>query len=176
MGQYFKPSNTTKKVNLVAHDFDNGLKIMEHSYIGNNFVETIMTLLANEWNGDNFVWAGDYSSEFNYAYSFEREKTNDYNNEFQILFSKDKIFIVNYDRREFVDFRKYISKAPKCEYGYQIHPLPMLTCSEQGLGGGDYHGEEDEFLGLWANDSIGVLTEEMEGDWVDITERLKFKE
>ena len=77
MGQYFKPSNTTKKVNLVAHDFDNGLKIMEHSYIGNNFVETIMTLLANEWNGDNFVWAGDYSSEFNYAYSFEREKTND---------------------------------------------------------------------------------------------------
>ena len=52
----------------------------------------------------------------------------------------------------------------------------MLTCSEQGLGGGDYHGEEDEFLGLWANDSIGVLTEEMEGDWVDITEKLKFKE
>lgn len=176
MGQYFKPANTTKKVNLVAHDFDNGLKIMEHSYIGNNFVEVVMTLLANEWNGDNFVWAGDYSEEFDYAYCFDREKLNNYRNDLQILFSKDKILIVNYDRREFVDLRKYISEAPKTEYDFQIHPLPMLTCSEQGLGGGDYRGEQDSFLGLWVNNSIGVITEEMEGDWLDITEKLEFKE
>ena len=50
MGQYFKPviidKKDSKKVvaSLHAHDFFNGLKLMEHSYVGNNFVNTFATL------------------------------------------------------------------------------------------------------------------------------------
>lgn len=50
MGQYYKPiilSDDNKVVAyMYSHDYDNGLKLMEHSYIGNNFVETFASLLA----------------------------------------------------------------------------------------------------------------------------------
>jgi hypothetical protein len=50
MGQYYKPiilGNTPKegehetvKAWMYSHEYDNGLKLMEHSYQGNNFVST----------------------------------------------------------------------------------------------------------------------------------------
>ena len=46
MGQYYTPilfkGNTEKA--FLSHQFDTGLKLMEHSYIGNSFTESIVTL------------------------------------------------------------------------------------------------------------------------------------
>lgn len=46
MGQYYMPTLIAKGgtiSTLYSHDYDNGLKLMEHSYIGNTFVSAVCT-------------------------------------------------------------------------------------------------------------------------------------
>jgi len=62
-------------------------------------------------------------------------------------------YLVNHDRKEFVDK----TKTPKDNDGWQMHPLPLLTCEGNGRGGGDYRGESD-LIGIWARNIIGVVT------------------
>lgn len=64
MGQYFQPcllAEDRKKVLnwMYSHHYDNGLKLMEHSYLGNDFVSAFETLIANK--PQRVVWAGDYA-------------------------------------------------------------------------------------------------------------------
>lgn len=65
MGQYFhacilKKNKKTVEKWLLAHDFDNGLKLMEHSWIENPFVKTFECLIHN--NPQIVVWARDLIS------------------------------------------------------------------------------------------------------------------
>lgn len=67
MGQYYYPIALGKKKRSIkgyflAHAYDNGLKLMEHSYLRNNFVAAVMTYL-NKVGGGRLVWAGDYADE-----------------------------------------------------------------------------------------------------------------
>ena len=63
MGQYYKPINLDKKQYVYSHDFGNGLKLMEHSWVGNQFVGVVEALIAEggAWHGDRIVWSGDYA-------------------------------------------------------------------------------------------------------------------
>lgn len=63
MGQYYKPVSLDKKEYLYTHDFGNGLKLMEHSYIGNDFMNAVEKLLTplGRWHKTRIVWAGDYA-------------------------------------------------------------------------------------------------------------------
>jgi hypothetical protein len=63
MGQYYKPINLDKKQYVYSHDFGNGLKLMEHSWVGNQFVGIVEALIAEggAWHGDRIVWSGDYA-------------------------------------------------------------------------------------------------------------------
>ena len=62
MGQYYKP--TVEKDGEVSvfysHDYDNGLKLMEHSYIGNDFVNAVSTKILK--SPGRVAWIGDYSN------------------------------------------------------------------------------------------------------------------
>ena len=64
MGQYYMPTLISEDGTvrtLYSHAYDNGLKLMEHSYIGNNFVNAVLTLL---WESPcRLAWIGDYSDE-----------------------------------------------------------------------------------------------------------------
>ncbi len=42
-----------------------------------------------------------------------------------------------------------------------IHPLSLLTCSGNGLGGGDYNGRNMALIGSWAGDVISLEYEPM---------------
>lgn len=62
MGQYYTPTfitETNEVSTLYAHEFDNGLKLMEHSYIGNNFVNAALSLIENR--PLRVAWIGDYA-------------------------------------------------------------------------------------------------------------------
>ena len=52
-----------------------------------------------------------------------------------------------------------------------IHPLPLLTCIGNGLGGGDYTNptlaSTDHLLGTWAWDEI-TITDEPINDYEEI--------
>ena len=69
MGQYYKPCVLKKNYKnvkqpvisgLYSYEFGNGLKLMEHSWVGNNFVRAAMQLIA-KYKGYPFVWCGDYA-------------------------------------------------------------------------------------------------------------------
>lgn len=63
MGQYYRPVNLDKKECLDPYKFDGGLKLMETCYVGNNYIDALTYLLANDWHGDRVILCGDYAWE-----------------------------------------------------------------------------------------------------------------
>jgi len=163
MGQYYKAAilkknKMTVKSWMYTHDYDNGLKLMEHSYIGNNFVDTFENQLIS--NPQRVVWGGDYADEC------KNRKSNIYDR------CKDSIkigprdvkvdhetyrFIVNHSKKLFVD-KISVPEIAHWE-GTRIHPLPLLTCEGNGRGGGDFRGDEKNIVGSWARDLISIEAE-----------------
>ena len=162
MGQYYYPIILDEDGNIVAwmdaHEYNNGLKLMEHSYIGNNFVSTFEFMLRpdGEYYKSHVVWAGDYADE-------EPDSENLYHlcEEEQCVHpSQMKTvqypYIVNHTKKQFVDKRKNTDSKDE---SFVIHPLPLLTCEGNGRGGGDFHGESP-LMGLWARDIISIEKEQ----------------
>ena len=166
MGQYYKPVSVEKREHVYSHDFGNGLKLMEHSWLTNGFVAVVEDLIAEggAWNGDKIVWAGDYADEE------KNRKSNLYGlckTEITPEATKNKYrYVLNTDTKEFVDKTKIpvsdVYVEDEKEYPYVIHPLPILTCEGNGRGGGDLHKESD-FVGKWARNRVTVANEVPEG-------------
>ena len=164
MGQYYKPISIDKKQYVYSHEYGNGLKLMEHSWIGNNFVGVVEDLIAEggAWHGDRIVWGGDYADP-------EKERKG---NLYEIVGRSDKNkinpvgtgtkyrYVLNMDTKEFVDTKKiplsdvYVDEKGK-EWPYTMHPLPILTCEGNGRGGGDFH-KDDPLVGKWARNRVSV--------------------
>jgi len=153
MGQYYKPVSIEKKEYVYSHDYGNGLKLMQHSYIGNNFVSAVENLIkkGGRWHKDHIVWAGDYADnellveENLFDLAIEKISPSDETDE-------SLRYIVNLDKKEFVDKKK----VPVTEYfedgeTMKIHPLPLLTCEGNGRGGGDFRDSDpNNLIGRWA--------------------------
>lgn len=181
MGQYYHPTNIEKKQYLYSHEFDNGLKLMEHSYIGNNFVEAVEILLSplGPWHKNKFVWAGDYAdgedredekSPNLYSTIGENEENkvspdviNDLRIEHNIEDTTRWRYVVNHTQKQYVDKEKALLTNE--EYCLKIHPLPLLTADGNGRGGGDYHDDLPDFdmVGLWAKEVISMEEQPPEG-------------
>ena len=157
MGQYYKPMSIDKMQHLSSHDYGNGLKLMEHSYIGNNFVNTVESLLApgGEWYKNRLVWAGDYADEEENGDNLWTQVGDDPIEPEDMEKVESGRYIVNHTEREFVD--KDI--VPKDSEGWKVHPLPLLTCEGNGRGGGDYR-RNNRYIGDWARDEISIEKEE----------------
>ncbi len=163
MGQYYEPAKlaANKKTVLAwlySHDYGNGLKLMEHSWVGNRFVRTVEKLLSKggDWYKSRIVWAGDY------AENCKGRKSNVYDrckkgNKIMPSIHTAGVgrYIVNHSKKLYVD-KKAVPKCSKSwNKGLQIHPLPLLTCEGNGQGGGDYYGES-KLIGIWARDIISI--------------------
>ena len=66
MGQYYygvilEKDKKTVKAWIYSHEYDTGLKLMEHSYLLNKFVGAFESQLVD--NIQRVVWAGDYSDK-----------------------------------------------------------------------------------------------------------------
>lgn len=180
MGQYYCAVNPKKREFLSPHDFGNGAKLMEHSYIGNSFLNAVESLLSDGggWHGDPLVWAGDYGDKgaflegekpFVRSTNPEKFRTKDVNlyefagAEFTNL-NPEAIpqpdsplgnYIVNHTKHEYV--RK--DSCPKDKDGYSVHPLSLLVSNGNGNGGGDYRGSSMNLVGTWAGDCISIECE-----------------
>ena len=159
MGQYYKPTSVDNMESLYSHDYGSMSKLMEHSYINNDFVEIAEYLLSpkGKWHKHSFVWAGDYAngeenSEKNLYMIAKEIQLKDYPE------GSSGRYIVNHTKKEYVD--KDI--VPEDEEGWKVHPLPLLTCEGNGRGGGDYH-LWNEFIGYWSRDKISVEKEAPKG-------------
>ena len=159
MGQYYIPviKRGNKMRRVYSHDFDNGLKLMEHSYIGNNFVNVIANDLVD--NPAQLYWCGDYAepSDFRSESMFKRiyrcawagnvkTRTTLENCNEEFDWSADWYFI-NMTKKEYI-------LMPK-EGDWVFNPISLLTAIGNGRGGGDYHSERcADTVGIWAGDKV----------------------
>ena len=177
MGQYYrcivlkKDWKETQKPILAAlspFDFDNGVKLMEHSYVRNDYVSAFMHLvheLDKDRSGLPCVWGGDYADTFSTEGLplFEKVNTDTQTPEIVGGFNAyDEAYDWFYDGDEHSDEYKealnliedynmhnyrYIINHTKKEYvkvpAYEknklkVHPLPILLAESSGRGSGDY--------------------------------------
>jgi len=170
MGQYYKPVVLNEKNQPVLHfscyDFGNGAKLMEHSWVGNDFVGFVEIYLAN--SPQRIVWAGDYADEesgevetiyekasrHGYRLSHGQDDVIDkYSHNFGYGKAAKRLkYLINYTKNQYV----IKPNVPK-EDGWQINPLPLLTCEVNGRGGGDFRGRDQKnLIGSWSRDLIGL--------------------
>ena len=186
MGQYYTPIIKRKDGTFetyYTHDYDNGLKLMEHSYVGNGFVDTVAKQLYN--NPGRLAWIGDYAENDDYfngddlavfikeSQEEARELKHRKKPPIAIDFMEDK-YVINLTKNEYVDMARYVEEAPIDRWvEAPINPLPLLTAVGNGRGGGDYGGE-DSMVGYWAGDEIVISDNRPAG--TDITEDCYFEE
>jgi len=175
MGQYYHPIILDAAGNIVvwmsAHKHNNGLKLTEHSYLKNSFVNTFEFGLSPEgpYHKSRVVWAGDYA---------DLEAGRDVNlyqlcNEYNLIIPEPKStlnfrYVVNHSKKLYVDK----TKIPCPQDCYIFHPLPLLTAEGNGRGGGDYRGDS-KLVGSWARDVISVeetITDDFSELVFDLTE------
>lgn len=188
MGQYYTPiiKRGKKFKGYYSHHYNNGLKLIEHSYVGNEFTETVMAELFD--NPGKLAWVGDYAeekdvkSEFTLQFiqaekrfgrSFDLGKNN-YSK--PIYLSKPEYrYIINYDKNEYIDMEEYCKMYNRKDF--ILHPVPLLTAIGNGRGGGDYYGSNMKLIGYWACDTI-MTTNDLEKDKnsINITDKLNFGE
>ena len=174
MGQYYKPVVLKEDyenesfpciLSLTPWKMGNGAKLMEHSYVGNNFVEAFAQIIhKNNKKGyaDNrVVWCGDYSEPINdnsiYHLAKQCEASGFYLEEYTDGIQRPYQYIVNTDKGQ------YVKVKPYNENKRTIHPLPLLTAYGNGQGGGHYYGSDMDKVGTWALDHVYTSDEVPEG-------------
>lgn len=184
MGQYYKvillaentvpnsepdtsPETSPEVIRLAIspYAYNQGAKLMEHSYMGNDLVNLVEYLVSKggPFYKSRIVWAGDCADS---EKTGEDSGRNLYHiagdNANWLLFSLPTDFdntklryIVNHSTKEYVDK----SKRNADRSGLIIHPLPLLVSEGNGCGGGDYRGRNDDMCGQWARDYISMETD-----------------
>lgn len=175
MGQYYHPVILDAAGNIVvwmsAHNYNNGLKLLEHSFLKNSFVNAFEFGLSPEgiYHKSRVVWAGDYADlepgkEANLYQMCDDDKLIVPDSKSTMIFR----YVVNHSKKLYVDK----TKIPCSGDRYALHPLPLLTAEGNGRGGGDYRGDS-ELVGSWARDVISVeetITDEFQELVFDLAE------
>jgi len=157
MGQYYQvvflaeknlEKNEIIRIHMCPWD---GLKLLEHSHINNTFVNAVEFQLSPKgmFYKTRVVWAGDYADVE------EHVNLNLYKMCYQC---PDKEYVptkkLSYEYKYILNHTKnlYVDKS---KYKY-YHPLPLLTVEGNGNSNSDYHGEDEDFIGMWSRDVISV--------------------
>jgi hypothetical protein len=172
MGQYYHTifldtANSRIRAWMDAWSYNNGHKLMEHSYIGNNYMAAVEWLLSplGFFYKTSIVWAGDYAEPEVASDSEEEDERQEKENLYHradradhadrqfcgipssIFNAADWPYLVNHTKKEYV---------VKPTARGSVHPLSILTSEGNGQGGGDYRGRDEHLAGRWARDIISV--------------------
>lgn len=182
MGQYYYgiifKENTTDFTDISnvkgafnAHDWGDGLRLCDHSWLHNGMVMRVMERIR-EMGTARVVWAGDYA---------DKEPDKDfhlYNMIVRIgVYSYGKAperqcqYIINHDKHEYID----LMQCPENSFGWCLHPLPLMTCEGNGRGGGDFDYDDkkngthyDDYVGKWSRDRLSVSNEKPDDTYTEI--------
>lgn len=174
MGQYYKVIILADNMELIRiwicpSSYNSGSKLMEHSYLNNNLMNAMEYLISP--NGmfykSRIIWTGDYAKSVKSEdINEEGEDLNLYHlaeqqyGKYMTPYLNEK-FIQNMDRYRYIinhTKKLYVDKQ-KCKNNndYIIHPLSLLVTDNcNGMGGGDYRGDNEHLCGTWARDIISV--------------------
>ena len=196
MGQYYHPTMIDENGNITwvyTHHYSDGLKLMEHSYIGNSTMNAVCGQIRN--HPLRIAWIGDYSDE-QYGDAYESKLPRE---EFMRVFDavygsrqQDHLvhpspmahdtdstgwYLVNHTQKcalhldSFILLNKWTEswKNPRTgeeeKWDMCIHPLSLLTACGNDRGGGDYHSGYPGYdrVGTWAFDLIELTENKPEG-------------
>jgi hypothetical protein len=179
MGQYYKVIILSDNNNIIRMwttptAYNCGNKLMEHSYLNNNFMNAMEYLISP--NGifymSRIIWAGDYANpEIEQIEQVSEDDINLYHmaeeqyGKYIVPYMDGKCiekfienmgryrYIVNHTKKLYVDKQK----CKKDYNGFIIHPLSLLVTDNcNGMGGGDYNGTDEHLCGTWTRDIISV--------------------
>ena len=160
---------------------------MEHSWVGNNFVNAVLSHIKD--NPMRVAWVGDYSDSVDITtfgngfitgkrsfLHYYRKAWGDKSKAplvdgaelFPLRTNHAAFFLVNNTKNCYIDLQHYVEQN-SVFYGndtepWCVNPLPLLTCIGNGQGGGDYFetlGAGD--VGTWAFDEIYITEEKPAG-------------
>lgn len=167
MGQYFRAAVEINGTFNVYDSLPNEhvpLKLTEHSWAGNSFVESVCALIYNQ--PANVAWVGDYANKeptvlAKYLYQkcyakkgYALQTTSRVIEETTFSMFEGDLFLVNHSKKIFVNCDSY---KKRCERdGWCMHPLPLLTAVGNRQGGGDYYSVNSNDIGTWAWDKISI--------------------
>lgn len=180
MGQYYRGAVLKKNhklakqpvlFSLSPYKFTNGAKLMEHSYIGNNYVDAYMEMISDDkglYFGYPFVWVGDYADSVRdkQYYDFAHEVEDKCFKTHESEFTKQPYYkyLINFTKKQYVKMPRFNPEI------WQMHPLSLLTAYGNGRGGGDYSGAFENEIGIWAFDRIGATNCESYIDILNLKE------
>ena len=172
MGQYYKFLNLDKKQK--CERAKPMLKLTEHSYLGNEYCEDILSLLSKEWKGDRVIHVGDYAegddgtTTGNLIDKIEKENNlpnknltvYDWGDSFKDVEPKENLtnirYVYNLDKREFVNLVKqpvqWFYYYKNQIYAVKFNSFALLIGCGNGQGGGDYSHKNKNKIGYWAGD------------------------
>ena len=169
---------------MVRRGYDNGLKLMEHSYIGNSVMNAVFGQIKD--HPLRIAWMGDYSDEeqgdvyehklmhtaflhiYETVYGEDQEKHLIQPEPMAFDLDSTGWYLVNHTQRQYISLDTYVNrnkweavwkdwKTGETEaYDMCINPLSLLTACGNDRGGGDYHAGFPDYnkVGLWAFDKI----------------------
>jgi hypothetical protein len=153
MGQYYlciflAEDGKFIRAYMSPHNYNNGAKLIEHSYVGNQFMDAVEHLLSPQgiFYRSRLVWAGDYADPEDNAENLYSTISDNQTKLIVTNKTTDCKFIVNHTKKLFINKSKLID----------IHPLSLLVSEGNGRGGGDYRGSDEELCGTWARDVIAM--------------------
>jgi len=168
MGAYFQATVNKKRYSTWATD--NGAKLLEHGYVGNDYVEKVLWHLLD--NPSHLVWLCDYHEG---ELTWDNVPEAEMDERSWALFPT--YYILNQTKGEVIDLKKLIGLSK--ERRWIIHPLVVLCNSDkEAQGGGDYR-KDDPRRASWADDLIEITYDEEKAtqfNHKDVTEENLFYE
>jgi len=185
-------SPNCKAISMNPFDYNNTYKLMEWSYIGNEFLDTVLSQLKRPLHDKRkrlLAFVGDYS-EFEEHMTIPDE-LNDYRYEIRDAHdavwnrygekamrekSLERTLDLHRDVRKWyaidrtgMEFVKLfdLPNALK-DWDGKINPVGILCATSNGMGGGDYYGVNADMAGRWAFHDIVVTYVEPSSDYKEI--------
>jgi hypothetical protein len=148
MGAYYKAVNLTDKESLESYDFGNGMKLMEHSFLGNRYMDVVLNEIAEgTWKNKSLTWLCDYDDNYGEMWEEARSIKSCAENVERIDYSN--AIILNNDKKEYIDLTEYVLNWIG-ERTMMTHPFSLLISSTtESMGGGDYHPHHS-YRGTWS--------------------------
>lgn len=167
------------KVSAVVNpnDYNDGAKLMEHSYLGNRTLCAFEELINKErgkYAGNSIIWAGSQSN--NEPYSLDKQKvniytiSNKYGTKISGLEGNHYRYIINEDKKLYID----TDRIEPDEYGFRIHPLPLLCADVDLSKTNDYKGLNGAQIGKWKRNVVVVSDNKPSDEYKEIN--ILFKE
>ena len=143
--------------------------------MNNEYVARMMSMLINK--PMNVVWLCDYTdAEPDDEDTWTWDNTDEMKYMDMSEYIDMKYYVLNHTKEVFIDIQK-LEKLYREDgrSSWHIHPVPLLTNSEDGsMGGGDFH-KDDERRSIWKRDELEVTLDIEKVKNLGLTQKLNLK-